>query len=171
MPKQTATEPRSPTSQRCDGTGSGTSTAPAPEIRFAAIKRAAMVAATAFLAINLWTGAPLVALWVGSRVVGQTTLSMEAVVAVVAVLAVLVFSMSMALAWLSNEYDRVSGRKPGERRVPWMRGMSGDKGIEQPGYGEGITPLERVVMVSVYIAVISFLLWFFLLAGAPTPSL
>ena len=53
----------------------------------------------------------------------------------------------------------------------WCRGMSGDQGIEQPGYGAGITPLERIVMVSVYLAVICFLLWFFLLAGAPTPSL
>ena len=33
--------------------------------------------------------------------------------------------------------------------------MSGEEGIEQPGYGAGITPLERVVMVSVYLAVIA----------------
>jgi uncharacterized membrane protein len=135
------------------------------------LKRTAMVAATAFLAINLWTGAPLIALWVGSQVVGQTTLSMEAVFVVVIVLAVLVFSMAVALAWLSSRYDRLTGREPGEQRLPWMRGMSGDQGIEQPGYGAGITPLERIVMVSVYLAVICFLLWFFLLAGAPTPSL
>ena len=139
--------------------------------RFILAKRTAMVAATAFLAINLWTGAPLIALWVGSQVVGKSVLSMEAVIVVVVVLAVLVFSMSMALAWLSSEYDRLSGREPGERRLPWLRGMSGEEGIEQPGYGAGITPLERVVMVSVYLAVICFLLWFFLLAGAPTPSL
>jgi hypothetical protein len=135
------------------------------------LKRTAMVAATAFLAINLWTGAPLIALWVGSQVVGQTVLSMEAVFVVVIVLAILVFSMAMALAWLSSRYDRLTGREPGEQRLPWMRGMSGDQGIEQPGYGAGITPLERVVMLSVYLAVICFLLWFFLLAGAPTPSL
>jgi preprotein translocase subunit SecG len=135
------------------------------------LKRTAMVAATAFLAINLWTGAPLVALWVGSQVVGQTVLSMKAVFVVVIVLAVLVFSMSMALAWLSSEYDRMTGRAPGEQRLPWLRGMSGEEGIEQPGYGAGISALERVVMVSVYLAVICFLLWFFLLAGAPTPSL
>jgi len=142
-----------------------------PQTRFVLAKRTAMVAATAFLAINLWTGAPLLALWVGSQVVGKTVLSMAAVGVVVLVLAVLVFSMSMALAWLSNEYDRLSGREQGERRLPWMRSMRGEEGVEQPGYGAGITPLERVVMVSVYLAVICFLLWFFLLAGAPTPSL
>ncbi len=49
--------------------------------------------------------------------------------------------------------------------------MNGDQGIEQPGYGAGISPLERIVMTSVYLAVISFLVWFFFFAGAPTPSL
>lgn len=140
-----------------------------PPTRRATIKRAAMVAATAFLAINLWTGAPLVALWVGSQVVGGSVLSMAAVFVVIAVLAALVFSMSVALAWLSAEYDRLSGRQPGERRLPWLRSVRGEEGIEQPGYGAGITPLERVVMMSVYLAVICFLVWFFLLAHAPTP--
>jgi hypothetical protein len=144
---------------------------PQPQPRHLLAKRTAMVAATAFLAVNLWTGAPLIALWVGSQVVGQTVLSMQAVGVVVVVLAVLLFTMAMALAWLNREYDRLSGREPGEQRLPWMRGMSGDQGIEQPGYGAGITALERVVMISVYLAVICFLLWFFLLAGAPTPSL
>jgi hypothetical protein len=144
---------------------------PPAQTRFLLAKRTAMVAATAFLAINLWTGAPLVALWVGSQLVRRSTLSMTAVIVVVVVLAVLVFSMSIALTWLSHEYDRLSGREEGERRLPWLRGMNGDEGIEQPGYGAGITPLERVVMVSVYLAVLAFLLWFFLLAGAPTPSL
>jgi hypothetical protein len=145
--------------------------APTAQPRFLLAKRTAMVAATAFLAVNLWTGAPLIALWVGSQVVGQTVLSMEAVGVVVVVLSVLLFSMSLALAWLSREYDRLTGRRKGEQRLPWMRAMSGEEGIEQPGYGAGITALERVVMVSVYLAVICFLLWFFLLAGAPTPSL
>lgn len=130
------------------------------------LKRAALVAATAFLSINLWTGAPLLALWVGSQVVGKTTLSMQAVFVVVIVLAVLVFTMAIALAWLNSAYDHLTGRASGEGRLPWMRGLSTD-GIEQPGYGAGITPLERIVMGSVYLAVICFLAWFFFLAGSP----
>ena len=130
------------------------------------LKRVAILAATAFLSINLWTGAPLVALWVGSQVVGKTALSMQAVFVVVIVLAVLVFAMAMALAWLSSAYDSLTGRPSGEGRLPWMRSMRGE-GIEEPGYGAGITPLERVVMGSVYLAVICFLVWFFLFAGSP----
>jgi hypothetical protein len=134
------------------------------------MKRLGMVAATAFLAINLWTGAPLFALWVGSQVVGQTVLSMKAVFVVVIVLAVLVFSMAMALAWLNAAYDRSLGRQPGERRLAWLRSVRSE-GIEDPGYGAGVTALERIVMASVYLAVICLLLWFFFLAGRPVPAL
>lgn len=141
------------------------------QTRSETLKRAAIVAATAFLAINLWTGAPLVALWVGSQVVGQTVLSMTAVFVVVAVLAVLVFAMAVGLAWLNAQYDRMIGRPTGERRLPWLRSTRAEEGIEEPGYGVGITLLERVVMFSVYLAVICFLLWFFLLARGPTPLL
>ncbi len=132
-------------------------------------KRTAIVAATAFLAVNLWTGAPLLALWVGSQVVGRQRLSMTAVFVVVVVLATLVFSMSLALAWLNREYDHLIGRSAGERRLPWLRSTRAEEGVEEPGYGVGITLLERIVMVSVYLAVICFLVWFFALAGAPTP--
>ena len=144
---------------------------PAPEPRGSLLKRAALVGATAFLSINLWTGAPLIALWVGSQVVGKTVLSMQAVIVVILVLAVLVFSMAIALAWLSATYDRLSGRVPGERRMAWLRGVGAVAGLLDALLGAGISPLERVVMTSVYLAVISFLVWFFGFAGAPTPSL
>ncbi|HME90478.1 MAG TPA: hypothetical protein VKE49_03590, partial [Myxococcaceae bacterium] len=57
--------------------------------RFMTLKRVALAAATALVTINIWTGAPLLALWVGSRVVGKTVLSMRAVLVVVVVLALL----------------------------------------------------------------------------------
>ncbi|HEY1833137.1 MAG TPA: hypothetical protein VGG08_01775 [Solirubrobacteraceae bacterium] len=127
------------------------------------LKRLAMVAATAFLAINLWTGAPLFALWVGSRVVGDTTLSMKAVFVVVIVLAVLVFSMALALAWLNTAYDRLIGRPSREARMTWMRSMRAE-GDAQERLDIGMTALEQIVMASVYLAVISLLVWFFFLA-------
>src|SRR5271166_5172746 len=45
--------------------GAAAVSAPADRPRRLLLKRTAMVAATAFLSINLWTGAPLLALWVG----------------------------------------------------------------------------------------------------------
>jgi hypothetical protein len=137
--------------------------------RHLAVKRLAMAGATAFLAINLWTGAPLLALWVGSRVVGQSALSMKAVFVVVVVLAVLVFAMAVALAWLNAAYDRLTGRPSSEHRLSWLRSMNTQ--AEDPDLlGTRLSTLERIVMASVYLAVIAFVLWFFLLARAPLPG-
>jgi hypothetical protein len=133
-----------------------------------AAKRVTLAAATAFLAINLWTGAPLVALWVGSQVEGETSLTMRAVLAVVAVLVVLIVAMTLALTWLSNTYDALIGRPRDERSKPWLRSMRAEGEIEIEGR-VGVTALERIVMMSVYIAVISLLIWLVFFAGSFVP--
>jgi hypothetical protein len=136
--------------------------------RVLALKRAAMAGATAFIAINLWTGAPLVALWVGSKTVGRSVLSMQAVFVVVLVLAVLLFPMVMALAWLNASYNTITGRPEGERRLSWLRSMS-TQGQDIRG-DTGVSALERIVMASVYVAVIALLVWFFVFAHSPLPG-
>jgi hypothetical protein len=138
--------------------------------RFMKLKRVALAGATAFLTVNIWTGAPVLALWVGSRVVGQRALSMTAVGVVIVVLAVLVIVMALALAWLNNTYDELTGRPYAERRAPWLRSMR----AEAEGHisqRAGITLLERIVMINVYIAVITLLVWYIFFAGAPSPTL
>jgi len=137
--------------------------------RVVTVKRLAIAAASAFLSINLWTGAPLLALWVGSHSSDDTVLSMQAVFVVVLVLAALVSVMTIALLWLNNVYDELIGRPQGERRMPWMRSMR----AEAEGHVSarvGITLLERIVIASVYMAVITLLLWFFFFAGSPLPN-
>jgi hypothetical protein len=131
-------------------------------------KRVMMAAASAFLAINLWTGAPLLALWVGSKVVGRQTLSMEAVIVVIVVLAALVYPMTIALTRLNAAYDRLLGRPEVEDRLAWLRSMNTQ---HQPNAGRrtGFSAIERIVMASVYVAVITFLVWFFFFASSPLP--
>src|SRR5271165_6833150 len=91
--------------------------------RSATFKRALMAGVTAFITINIWTGAPLLALWIGSQAVGRGTLSMAAVGVVVVVLAVLEFVLAVALTWLNNIYDELIGRPRVEHRSAWMRSM------------------------------------------------
>jgi hypothetical protein len=141
----------------------------APRPRFLTLKRTAMAAATAFLAINLWTGAPLIAVWVGSQVVGQTTLSMKAVCVVIVVLAALVFSMAIALSWLNATYERLTGQPSRERRLTWLRSMNTQDDDEML-VGMRVSALERIVVSSVYLAVIALLVWFFFFARAPLPG-
>jgi hypothetical protein len=133
------------------------------------VKRTAMAAATAFIAINIWTGAPLLALWVGSQVVGSTTLSMGAVGVVVVVLAVVVVAMAFALVWLNGAYDELTGMPRGEHRLAWMRSMNTQHEDEEL-IGTRVTLLERIVVLSVYLAVVTFLVWFFFFAHQSVPA-
>jgi hypothetical protein len=134
--------------------------------RFMTLKRVAMAAATALVAINIWTGAPLLALWVGSRVVGKTVLSMRAVLVVVVVLAVLVFGLAAVLIWLNNTYDELIGRPRIERRSPWLRSMRAEA-EQNIDARVGVTALDRIVTMVVYVAIIALLLWFIFFAGRP----
>lgn len=130
------------------------------------LKRVALAGATAFVTANIWTGCPLLALWVGSQVVGQQALSMAAVGVVIVVLATLVCVMTVCLTWLNNTYDELTGRPLGDRRAPWLRSMSANTEGRTPRRPE-ITAPERIVIVNVYIAVTAFVVWYVFLAGSP----
>jgi hypothetical protein len=130
------------------------------------LKRALLAGATAFITVNVWTGCPLFALWVGSRVSNSHILSMAAVGVVVVVLAALELVMLLALAWLNNIYDELTGRPPAERRATWLRSMR----AEPEGHVSqrvGITTIERIIMVNVWLAVIALAVWWAFFAGPP----
>ena len=138
------------------------------QVRHHLAKRLLLAGSTAFLAINLWTGAPLFALWVGSKVVGQNALSMGAVFVVVIVLAVLVVAMVFAMTWLDATYNRLTGQPLRENRLTWLRSMNNQG--ETVGEGIPASVLERITMASVYVAVTLFVIWFFFYARLPLPG-
>jgi hypothetical protein len=142
----------------------------AQQTRLLTLKRIGMAAATAFVTANIWTGCPLLAVWIGSQAVGTKELSMGAVFVVVIVLAVLVFAMALLLTWLNNVYDAITGRERVERRSAWLRSMRAES-ERHVSQRVGITALERIVMLNVYVAVISLLLWYVLDAAPPAPTL
>ncbi|HEV7462203.1 MAG TPA: hypothetical protein VGN78_16845 [Solirubrobacteraceae bacterium] len=137
--------------------------------RLPMVKRIALAAATLLVSINIWTGFPLLAVWVGSQVAGESGLSMGALFAVVAVLAVTVTAGVMALSWLSAQYDELTGRPPSARRTsPWMRSMRGER-EEFAKKRQGTSGIERIVVISVVAAVVAFEVWFFFFAGSSLP--
>ena len=131
------------------------------------LKRLGIVTATALAAINAWTGAPLLAVWVGSQVQSGRLLSMRGVVTVVAVLAVLTFLLGLALTWLSAKYDRLTGRpRIAGQTSPWQRAKRGDRAQDiRSRYG--MSAPEKVVVACVVTAVLVFEIWFFFFAGSP----
>ena len=85
------------------------------------LARVGLAALTAILSVNLWTGAPLFAIWVGSRVQGGTGLTMSAVLVVLGVLAGLVALLVWALVRVEAAYKLLSGEPVQRRTSPWMR--------------------------------------------------
>jgi hypothetical protein len=133
-------------------------------------KRLLLLTAAGLVAVNIWTGAPLLALWVGSRIVGQRALTMGAVLLVVVLLALFVTAMAFALTWLSARYDDLVQRPTGEHRTsPWLRSMR-DEQEDLARAKLGTTPVEWIVTGSTVLAVVGLEIWFFFFAGSPLPS-
>lgn len=118
---------------------------------------------TTLVSINLWTGGPLFALWVGSRVQASIgTLSMAAVGATIGVLIAVTFVLYRLLAWLHVQYNAAIGRTMPRRQAAWLKPMSGERrSIE---VREPLSAVERIVVVSVVAAVLVFEVWFFFFA-------
>ena len=83
----------------------------------ARLQRVAIVAAMGVVTLNIWTGAPLLGLWVGSRVAPESGISMLAVLVIVVVIGATAWALLQILGRLQLAYARLSGRpRPAARR-------------------------------------------------------
>ena len=111
----------------------------------------------ALSAINIWTGAPLLAVWVGSRVVTSSTqVTMSSVLLVVVVLFAACLAMIWVRTWASSSYDHITGRpQTGKRHVPWLRSMRAER-VNYERERQAVTPLERMLVITVVLAFLAF---------------
>jgi hypothetical protein len=130
-------------------------------------KRFGLAALMAFLALNIWTGSPLLALWIGSRIQGEESqASMGAYAAVVACLALFSFLLYQALKRVGHAYQQATGTLPTVRtHAPWLRSMRGER--PEHGGAASISGAERIVVVTVILAAFAFEAWFFFFSGSP----
>jgi MFS family permease len=124
------------------------------------------VAAMAIVTLNIWTGGPLLALWIGSRVQGSGPPTMSAVFLVVVCLAAIVLALVRLLAVLSAAHERATGHQSVRRHVPWLRSMRGER-ERYAGDPIRLTALDRTLVVVVVIAVAVFEVWFFFFSASP----
>jgi hypothetical protein len=129
-------------------------------------RRVALLTAMSVVTLNIWTGAPLLGLWVGSRVVGDRTVTMGAIALVAFVMGATCLGLVRLLGALSAQYDDLTGRPPQPRQVaPWLRSMRG----ERPHHGSDETrlqPFDYVLVASVAVCCAAFEIWFFFFAGS-----
>jgi heme/copper-type cytochrome/quinol oxidase subunit 2 len=130
-------------------------------------KRFGLAALMAFLALNIWTGSPLLALWIGSRVQGEDSqASMSAVFVIIVCLVVFSVGLYQALKYVMHAYREATGTLPTVRtHAPWLRSMRGERTDYQAT--ASISGAERIVVVTVILAAAAFEVWFFFLSGSP----
>ena len=131
----------------------------------ALLKRIMLAAASMLMSINVCTGFPLLALWIGSRAASGNVLSWTGIITGIVSLAVLAAVGVAALTRLSARYDRVAGRPPAARQPrPWEVSMSAPRAA--PGRARRDTnPVEVSAVLTVVAAFIAFEIWFFFFAG------
>ena len=131
------------------------------------LERIGLASLLTVVGLNVWTGSPLLALWVGSRVQGSGPPKMTAVFVVALVLAIVSLLLVRILAILGAAYDDLTGQAPTVRtHAPWLRSMRG----ERERYAEDeprLTALERMLVVMVVAAIATFEVWFFFFSGSP----
>lgn len=131
------------------------------------LRRLGLLCLLTLLTVNVWTGGPLLALWIGSRVQGSGPPSMAAVAAVAGSLVAISLVLVNVLAFVSDRFDRLVGRPRATREpAPWLRSMRGERLSEHEGR-VGISVPERVLVISVVVAVVAFEVWFFVFSGSP----
>jgi hypothetical protein len=126
------------------------------------LKRAVIALVAALATVNVWTGCPLLALWVGSRAVGVHDLSMAAVVVVLIVLGILESAMLLLLAWLTNRYDELIGVRREEAELTWIRRLCAAPDAPGARRRLELTSLEGIVVINVYVAVSALAVWYVL---------
>jgi hypothetical protein len=128
-----------------------------------ALYRVVLGILSALVSINLWTGGPLFALWVGSRVQASIgTLSMAAVGATIGVLIAVTYVLYKMLAWLNVRYYAAIGRPLPRQQAAWLKPMSGERRAVQ--VRRPLSGVERIVILSVVVAVLALEIWFFFFA-------
>lgn len=120
----------------------------------------------ALVAMNVWIGGPLLALWIGAQLQNQSgeslTIRPTTALAVFASLAVIALGLTRLLRLVSDAYDRAAGVAPPKRRHDsWVS-------VERKSYERtALTALERILVVVVAIAAVAFEVWFFLYSTSP----
>lgn len=125
-----------------------------------------LIALMAIGSVLLWIGIPLGWLYGVSRMVSSTQPSLGPYLLLIVAIPVSMIVAGKLLFRLDRLYARLTGQTSEVRfRAPWLKSMRGERGRSRK-----LTVLEMTMIVSVSIAVVAFLIWFFGFAGSSLPS-
>jgi hypothetical protein len=125
-----------------------------------------LVALMAVGSVLMWLGVPVGLIYAASRVADSSEPSLGPYLLVLIGLPVGMAVVGKALGMLDRAHQRLTGiGDMGPRRAAWNRSLRGERVSVRRG---GI--LDRVMIVSVALAVVVLAVWFFGFAGSSLPG-
>jgi hypothetical protein len=125
----------------------------------------ALVLLMAVGSVLMWMGVPLGLVFLASKLADTPTPSMGPYLLVIIGLPLGMAAIGKALSWLNQVHVRLTGAQVDGYRPGWTRSLRGER---KPVRRGGV--LDRVMIVSVGIALVAFAVWFFGFAGSSLPT-
>ena len=126
---------------------------------------AALVLLMAIGSVVMWIGVPLGLIYVASQLADSSRPSAGPYLLIILGLPIGMAIVGKLLGMLDRLHGRLTGRREERRRASWLRSMRAERTSTVRG---GV--LDKVMIVSVVLAVIAFGVWFFGFAGSSLPS-
>ena len=115
--------------------------------------------------IVMWIGVPLGLVYAASQLAGSSRPSVGPYLLILIGLPVGMAIVGKLLGWLDRLHGKLTGRREERRRASWLRSMRAERTSTVRG---GV--LDKVMIVSVVLAVVAFGVWFFAFAGSSLPT-
>jgi hypothetical protein len=115
--------------------------------------------------VVMWLGVPIGLIYLASKLADTPNPSMGPYLLVLIGLPVGMAIVGKVLGALNRAHIRVTGAEVDAYRPAWTRSMRGERTVERRG---GV--LDRVMIISVAVAAITFAVWFFGFAGSSLPG-
>ena len=124
-----------------------------------------LVALMALGSVVMWFGVPLGLIYLASKLADTPNPSMGPYLLVLIGLPVGMAVVGKALGALNRAHIRLTGAEVDAYRPGWTRSMRAERKVERRG---GV--LDRVMIISVGVAVVLAAVWFFGFAGSSLPG-
>jgi len=115
--------------------------------------------------VVMWIGVPLGLIYLAAQLSDSSRPSVGPYLLVLIGLPVGMALVGKCLGWLDRVHSRLTNRQSERHRPGWLRSMRAERTSSRRG---GI--LDKVMIVSVAIALVAFAVWFFGFAGSSLPT-
>jgi hypothetical protein len=125
-----------------------------------------LVALMAIGSVVMWLGVPLGLVYVASKLAGSSNPSLGPYLLVLLGLPAGMALVGKGLGWLDRRHQALLGADDrGRYSAPWMRSLRGERTSTRRA---GV--LDRVMIISVAVALLVFAIWFLAFAGSSLPG-